>query len=150
MKAQISIHAPHTGRDCRGAGAVRRTSHFNPRAPYGARQKGIFIRPVTPVFQSTRPIRGATRRAYRSFCGTPHFNPRAPYGARQKGIFIRPVTPVFQSTRPIRGATLIGNGRDHRMQKFQSTRPIRGATMTAAEIDALEQISIHAPHTGRD
>ena len=34
----ISIHAPHTGRDINHLTARRGIGHFNPRAPYGARQ----------------------------------------------------------------------------------------------------------------
>ena len=34
----ISIHAPHTGRDAVCFLAADDVSHFNPRAPYGARQ----------------------------------------------------------------------------------------------------------------
>ena len=33
---------------------------------------------------------------------------------------------------------------------FQSTRPIRGATISVFFYVDLTQISIHAPHTGRD
>ena len=79
----ISIHAPHTGRDGRLDGCGRPGNHFNPRAPYGARHRPNeamtpFVRisihaPHTgrdfaeqqaavkeSIFQSTRPIRGAT------------------------------------------------------------------------------------------
>ncbi len=85
IKHEISIHAPHTGRDgldgrvgmyveefqstrpIRGAtssgSAMRRgrSINFNPRAPYGARQAQC-----TPDSARCR-----------------HFNPRAPYGARR-------------------------------------------------------------------
>ena len=33
----ISIHAPHTGRDRRRSRAIFANTNFNPRAPYGAR-----------------------------------------------------------------------------------------------------------------
>ena len=56
---------------------------------------------------------------------------------------------LFQSTRPMRGATtvicyLIGQA------VFQSTRPMRGATMSKKEFAESINISIHAPHAGRD
>ena len=102
----ISIHAPHTGRD--------------PDA-YSQQQ-------MQTLFQSTRPIRGATAPAFEILSRHRYFNPRAPYGARRGGpgpelgacaISIhaphtgRDCCPVvdlasfilFQSTRPIRGAT---------------------------------------------
>ena len=59
-KEDISIHAPHTGRDVTAAlGAA-----------------------AEPVFQSTRPIRGATWAARMCAATYTYFNPRAPYGAR--------------------------------------------------------------------
>ena len=125
----ISIHAPHTGRD----------------------QRQTFMSTQTFLFQSTRPIRGATVHfpptkiaAKRISIHAPHtgrdcdsllrspspcnFNPRAPYGARPVG-FIR----IFVHDR-----------------LFQSTRPIRGATNAQTLREFSAEISIHAPHTGRD
>ena len=80
---------------------------FNPRAPCGARRRfsrrcqkhnGISIHApragrdylssiaVThaPTFQSTRPVRGATRTTPASVPLERYFNPRAPCGARQR------------------------------------------------------------------
>ena len=170
----ISIHAPHTGRDC--CPVVDLAS---------------FI-----LFQSTRPIRGATRPKMPIAPPISNFNPRAPYGARRKiqiknaGKDIisihaphtgrdpdyqdgRHTGQLFQSTRPIRGATsppwLCSQYADHfnprapygarrptttreipRTSGFQSTRPIRGATSVVLITDSVSLISIHAPHTGRD
>ena len=57
----ISIHAPHTGRDYMATPArLPSVRYFNPRAPYGARLLRPAILGGLPVFQSTRPIRGAT------------------------------------------------------------------------------------------
>ena len=80
----ISIHAPHAGRDLAGSSVPPRVHHFNPRAPCGARLQALigtvpagFISIHAPHtgrdgengaghaaghgFQSTRPIRGATK-----------------------------------------------------------------------------------------
>ena len=46
-------------------------TYFNPRAPYGARLRSLSSSSVSYTFQSTRPIRGATR-------GRPHFCGRGP------------------------------------------------------------------------
>ena len=123
----ISIHAPHTGRDQRAIDPCVFCMDFNPRAPYGARRwppeysgaaqtisihaphtgrdfvplgtaasVGVFqsTRPIrgatkwkngqllTHTFQSTRPIRGATRKTVALDSPSQYFNPRAPYGAR--------------------------------------------------------------------
>ena len=58
---KISIHAPHTGRDWRGRYTSADPDHFNPHAPYGARRAGAGGGGGKAPFQSTRPIRGATR-----------------------------------------------------------------------------------------
>ena len=80
------------------------------------------------IFQSTRPLRGATasintaflfvfisihaplagrdRRCPRSKFYQHYFNPRAPCGARQNGKKYGNTRRPFQSTRPLRGATL--------------------------------------------
>ena len=103
----ISIHAPHAGRDetrlfpRRGhlyfnprapCGARRRrsgctsqlTQNFNPRAPCGARPQRIQNVKESIGFQSTRPMRGATRPRRCSLRLSQYFNPRAPCGARQQ------------------------------------------------------------------
>ena len=126
---EISIHAPHTGRDWNGQKQIK----------------------LLDPFQSTRPIRGAT------FCH--HCEGREDL--------------LCQSTRPIRGATVPIHAGHYDMMVFQSTRPIRGATPVGllrlwpeyhfnprAPYGARLQIfrtliqhhniSIHAPHTGRD
>ena len=62
----ISIHAPRAGRDAFPAGAEQRCNqHFNPRAPCGARRKSGSSVKNQPIFQSTRPVRGATAKVYK-------------------------------------------------------------------------------------
>ena len=58
----ISTHAPLAGRDTSTAGYSLLRRNFNPRAPCGARRKSHSISYVPPVFQPTRPLRGATIR----------------------------------------------------------------------------------------
>ena len=150
-KGGISIHAPHAGRDVvlpLHHPAIGR--HFNPRAPCGARHDSQVIlalhfeisihaphagRDCIPspegrlqkTFQSTRPMRGATRTQRERGHSRRNFNPRAPCGARQQRSKNRSSSALFQSTRPMRGATGI-NG-----------------------VRILPRIiSIHAPHAGRD
>ena len=78
------------------------------------------------MFQSTRPVRGATRHVW---C-VQNIN-------------------AFQSTRPVRGATYNPNSVAP-PEMFQSTRPVRGATGRNAAICASRSVSIHAPRAGRD
>ena len=109
MYHAISIHAPHTGRDC-----------CKPR-----RKKSYC------TFQSTRPIRGATFPHLR-FCPATGISIHAPHTGRD-GISSRAQisSGQFQSTRPIRGATIIFAVQGAEESIFQSTRPIRGATPSA-------------------
>ena len=83
-----------------------RINYFNPRAPCGARLILRLIIPVSALFQSTRPMRGATATG-------------ASASLFRKG---------FQSTRPMRGATSMLPWRPIINSEFQSTRPMRGAT----------------------
>ena len=101
----ISIHAPHTGRDC----------------------QGVRLLLEERVFQSTRPIRGAT--------------PLRGHTSRKLAISIH---------APHTGRDLMHKGTSAASWSFQSTRPIRGATVACAARKSAPIISIHAPHTGRD
>ena len=105
-----------------------RCIYFNPRAPYGARLKTFTSMVYDLVFQSTRPIRGATLVFRRFFPWMKHFNPRAPYGARRGRIVQTTFLCVDFNPRAPYGA-----------------RP--GAVLGRVR---RRRISIHAPHTGRD
>ena len=101
---KISIHAPLAGRDSGPRRTARRLPHFNPRAPCGARRSWASFSSYRWLFQSTRPLRGATVVAL-PLAGS--------WG--------------FQSTRPLRGATPAPHAWAY-TTTFQSTRPLRGAT----------------------
>ena len=124
---RISIHAPHTGRDVLIFVLTGLDIDFNPRAPYGARQRLRKCTGSWQKFQSTRPIRGATR-CYDPVRQRRHISIHAPHTGRDaRKLWSRVSLTLFQSTRPIRGATMQD---DLRL--------------------AVPAISIHAPHTGRD
>ena len=79
----ISIHAPHAGCDklthavadfrddfnprtpygvrLRHQSRWYRLRHFNPRTPCGVRPTAVVVSMIIPIFQSTHPMRGATR-----------------------------------------------------------------------------------------
>ena len=140
MSLSISIHAPLAGCDHNSKSRKTRRRYFNPRTPCGVRRAGARTGSSATIFQSTRPLRGAT--------SLPSLQIRA--------------RPSFQSTRPLRGATCSGHagislvalisihaplaGRDSAglifrlsLPSFQSTRPLRGATGDHAQ-------HLHAPH----
>ena len=100
---------------------------FNPRAPCGARPRGIEVPIVIERFQSTRPVRGATLL-----------------------ILFLALLPLFQSTRPVRGATIstISNALGvaisiHAPRAGRDVFPID-------QLKTCVPISIHAPRAGRD
>ena len=81
-RCQISIHAPLAGCDYSTYPVKTDTIHFNPRTPCGVRLNRAKQCFRLSTFQSTHPMRGATRR--RAMSGT---------------------NSLFQSTHPVRGAT---------------------------------------------
>ena len=150
VDGNISIHAPHAGRD------------DNP----------AFRRRINQLFQSTRPMRGATfRKAHDGLVigisiHAPHagrdpdlpdcrrlpcdFNPRAPCGARP-GFWAVCIftTRKFQSTRPMRGATR-SDLKGRRECDISIHAPHAGRDPCPEPTQRWSQISIHAPHAGRD
>ena len=162
----ISIHAPLAGRDVYSCMMRLTLSHFNPRAPCGARR-----------YQ----LKGAITMI--------NFNPRAPCGARRVISQSSSARDKFQSTRPLRGATAdlphvtVGQqnsihaplaGRDARRglaarrpghfnprapcgarrrcaggilqyKAFQSTRPLRGATLGRYQLAHRRDFNPRAP-----
>ena len=84
---------------------VHQQDDFNPRAPCGARPLLRFIPQPFPIFQSTRPLRGATlrRQGVRLLLG---ISIHAPLAGRDCSADTGAAAPAtFQSTRPLRGAT---------------------------------------------
>ena len=124
--------------------------NFNPRAPCGARQGdhlgGTPLRAISihapragrdlaqngtnmaiMQFQSTRPMRGATRSILRSSSRPINFNPRAPCGARPRSWTSMTRRCDFNPRAPC-GARQLIRFPDRYPNAFQSTRPMRGAT----------------------
>ena len=114
---------------------------FNPRAPCGARRSARWGAYEDLVFQSTRPMRGAT-----------------------KGLVESLEDMMFQSTRPMRGATRSRgvccpasgcfNPRAIWIRRTTSNVSIHAPhagrdLMDMPQLNAM-RVSIHAPHAGRD
>ncbi len=125
----ISIHAPHAGRDLNKARRLVRWQLISIHAPHAGRD------------------RRARRNAPYS---SADFNPRAPCGARRAAVIASTVPPVDFNPRAPCGARRTFCPLSRSTAAFQSTRPMRGATLTPQQLDALKEISIHAPHAGRD
>ena len=125
------------------------------------------------IFQSTRPVWGATLAPYLPYSQVGHFNPRAPCGARRHKSFSPfrqcPISihaprvgrdgnawtrqkrsaPDFNPRAPCGARPNRPRGRG-RLYQFQSTRPVWGATASAVGCKPVTIISIHAPRVGRD
>ena len=79
----ISIHAPRVGRDACSPWTLHEQAIFQSTRPvWGATQTG-FADTACERFQSTRPVWGATNARQRP-ASRSHFNPRAPCGARPR------------------------------------------------------------------
>ena len=124
------------------------------------------------IFQSTRPMRGATNSSFQRYFFCHYFNPRAPCGARRRNcnsmgqvhkISIHaphagrdcqaahrePYCTNFNPRAPC-GARRFRYVTVAFVWSFQSTRPMRGATFYILPTMRARDISIHAPHAGRD
>ena len=123
----VSIHAPHAGRDASNCTVCAIPACFNPRAPCGARLDDRHVAVIARVFQSTRPMRGATRPSAACSRGLKCFNPRAPCGARPILAILSSCMISFNPRAPC-GARLLSVITRCRRARFQSTRPMRGAT----------------------
>ena len=126
-RALISIHAPRVGRDCIPLNPAEQPENFNPRAPCGARPLQVNTDDAYVIFQSTRPVWGATLTRLTAGWAKHDFNPRAPCGARLIRRRYGRLMLLFQSTRPVWGATS-GWTISTATIRFQSTRPVWGAT----------------------
>ena len=193
---RISIHAPREGSDAEVRHFPASSLNFYPRSPRGERQAGTKKEPKNPtisipapregsdwtsacrsplsgLFLSTLPARGATYIRKAVILAVRNFYPRSPRGERRTTILaMRTFFASFLSTLPARGATrnpqtAAGNGyhfyprspRGERQREyakqipyipFLSTLPARGATPGTLPGQKGLQISIHAPREGSD
>ena len=170
----ISIHAPHAGCDRGRPRTLPVFGHFNPRTPCGVRLRSdrscqcftsISIHAPhagcdmqssglsysSRKFQSTHPMRGATRpfrpypmrRRYfnpRTPCGVrpsaadsfsacaANFNPRTPCGVRLEQVINKLDAKIISIHAPHAGCDVNISLRREGGREFQSTHPMRGAT----------------------
>ena len=103
----ISIHAPRAGCDI---------THQRPAPPW-------------VQFQSTHPVRGATRRRLRALLRSTHnFNPRTPCGVRPATASCCGFGRIISIHAPRAGCDNLRYIVIFRAIRFQSTHPVRGAT----------------------
>ena len=126
-KARISIHAPHAGRDARPATRPGARSLFQSTRPMRGATFDFALVHSNLKFQSTRPMRGATTTPTGAATRRPYFNPRAPCGARRTRGPALTLRRHFNPRAPC-GARPAQSTRSEFYTSFQSTRPMRGAT----------------------
>ena len=125
----ISIHALRGEGDDDDPANTFTTQDFNPRPPWGGRQK--LKKPLTEIilFQST-PSVGRATFCPRTMCGqSRYFNPRPPWGGRPVLLVLPCRELTFQST-PSVGRATASFSRQQRKPGFQSTPSVGRATTT--------------------
>ena len=144
---------------------------FNPRSPCGERRHKPDADSLHNGFQSTLPVRGATKDApietitgdisiHAPRAGSDplistlsasllYFNPRSPCGERLYNYHADKVFILFQSTLPVRGAT---TSRKHQniFIKISIHAPRAGSDSKTSRKHQNTFISIHAPRAGSD
>ena len=144
----VSIHAPRAGRD--RCSPLRRLSalRFNPRAPCGARPLPDVVVIHGKMFQSTRPVRGATGGLSTQLMSV-DVSIHAPRAGRDARICQTHAEQVVSIHAP-------RAGRDHRHQgacnrsAVSIHAPRAGRDLSRQRTDWQRSVSIHAPRAGRD
>ena len=129
----ISIHSPHTGRDHPAVDAVMPPLfNFNPLSPHGERRLSLACPLHRIPFQSTLPTRGETLVVHHQGDGA-DISIHSPHTGRDRGQEARIYAEYqFQSTLPTRGETARRAAFSRLILLFQSTLPTRGETISLA------------------
>ena len=146
----ISIHAPHAGCDLRPVPPRRGRRDFNPRTPCGVRRLTLSTTLGELLFQSTHPMRGATRHEMHLSRKEAAFQSTHPMRGATNGNPIYDGVEVFQSTHPMRGATDLHKFRRRPLLHFNPRTPCGVRLVEAPQAVGFDIISIHAPHAGCD
>ena len=96
----ISIHAPRAGCDPWITPPAPLLPYFNPRTPCGVRHRYLYDKPFVQVFQSTHPVRGATRTDRLPGRADQDFNPRTPCGVRRPVVVLNATSKNFNPRTP--------------------------------------------------
>ena len=125
------------------------SDNFNPRAPCGARPQQSDSTLHRPLFQPTRPLRGATGLTILLMCVPPHFNPRAPCGARQGVNQLSRNVKYFNPRAPC-GARPELRAPVSAYHCISTHAPLAGRDEAGLSLFKMSAISTHAPLAGRD
>ena len=167
----ISIHAPLTGSDIAPDAVPAAPIDFNPRSPYGERLLALRTLQRHYIFQSTLPLRGATRLSG-AVCPNSWISIHAPLTGSDGHAALLSAAPAISIHAPLTGSDGLSlclrdsvhyfnprspygerrafSKRPNSSCRFQSTLPLRGATWYQLANRNRVKISIHAPLTGSD
>ncbi len=145
----ISIHAPLAGCDARCSYIHPQTS-ISIHAPLAGCD---YLMPEFPaedaIFQSTHPLRGATRSRPRTCSGFWHFNPRTPCGVRHTARSFTTANTHFNPRTPC-GVRPSETDMATFSFYFNPRTPCGVRPVLLVDRHAVRLISIHAPLAGCD
>ena len=145
--------------------------NFNPRSPYGERPIQRLDPGLQFRFQSTLPLRGATRTTFldsgfrqisihapltgsdsqlTSLIQSGNISIHAPLTGSDQALTLQDIKNVISIHAPLTGSDYIIYSNTIFIAIFQSTLPLRGATSPILAHFVPKLISIHAPLTGSD
>ena len=152
VQVGISIHAPRAGSDDCTPRAALPSTNFNPRSPCGERPRLPFLPRTFRAFQSTLPVRGATRlqgSVYFSALGISIHAPRA--GSDNMDRRGAACLSNISIHAPRAGSDGLSICTLHIIHLDFNPRSPCGERLTGDDIAAAAQrISIHAPRAGSD
>ena len=150
MVRPISIHAPRAGCDgpdvCKRCG---RQSEFNPRTPCGVRPLKPIVRRFNLRFQSTHPVRGATRGE----CALGRRGRISIHAPRAGCDSVRAAVHPWRGISihaPRAGCDKKLNARPQIMYDFNPRTPCGVRRENRCAESRIRPISIHAPRAGCD
>ena len=151
LAGDISIHAPHTGRDKRGLLSQVEATEFQSTRPIrGATSAHSWQRYSAHLFQSTRPIRGATNQFLHAGLEIA-ISIHAPHTGRDAEVGARHISRRYFNPRAPYGARRWVRNQHKTEGRISIHAPHTGRDMAQDGIRReYMPISIHAPHTGRD
>ena len=127
----ISIHAPLAGCDRERGDAHLYHVQFQSTHPLRGATKAERAAAKPPEFQSTHPLRGATVAIQDDLRAVQNFNPRTPCGVRLTVPYCSVTSFGISIHAPLAGCDLQTRARRRTAAQFQSTHPLRGATRSA-------------------
>ena len=146
---QISTHTPLAGRDKYVLTFDAKSADFNSHAPRGARPNPSTIIWTYPIFQLTRPSRGATDKNL-DFSGNCLISTHTPLAGRDNNGSEIAFSGTISTHTPLAGRDIFNLPEDTATTNFNSHAP-RGARLdTLPRLSMPLYISTHTPLAGRD